>query len=45
MAIALNKQRLREVKRELRPLWAHPALWLAVVVALVLTAYSTGLIV
>ena len=45
MAIALNKQRLKEVNRELRPLWAHPAVWVALVIALVLTAYSTGLIV
>ena len=42
MAIALNEQRLKEVKRELRPIWAHPAVW--VVVALVLTAVGTGLV-
>ena len=40
MAIALNEQRLKEVKRELRPFWAHPALWL--VVAVVVAAVGTG---
>ena len=44
MAIALNSKRLREVKRELRPLWAHPALWVAAAVALALTAVGTGLV-
>ncbi len=43
MAIALNERRLKEVKRELRPIWAHPAVWVVLVVALVLTAVGTGL--
>jgi uncharacterized membrane protein len=43
MAIALNNNRLKEVKRELGTVWAHPAVWVAVVVALVLTAWETGL--
>jgi len=44
MAIALNNNRLEEVKRELRPVWASPALWVAVVAALVLTAFGTGVV-
>ena len=43
MAIALNNNRLKEVKRELRPVWAHPAVWVAVVGAVGLTAWGTGL--
>lgn len=31
MAVALNAQRLAEVRRALRPAWAHPAVWAAVV--------------
>ena len=31
MAIALNAQRMDDVRRHLRPAWAHPALWAAVV--------------
>jgi hypothetical protein len=30
MATALNEHRRKEVDRELRPVWAHPALWAAV---------------
>jgi len=44
MAIALNAGRLKEVKRALRPVWAHPAVWVAVVIALVLTAVTTGIV-
>jgi hypothetical protein len=44
MTIALNGGRLKEVKRELRPVWAHPAVWVAVVLALVLTAVTTGIV-
>jgi hypothetical protein len=33
MAVALNAHRLADVKRHLRPAWAHPALWAAAVVA------------
>ena len=44
MAIGLNTQRLKEVKRELRPIWAHPAVWVVVVLAVVLTAVSTGIV-
>ena len=32
MAIAINEHRRKEVARELRPVWAHPAVWAAVVV-------------
>jgi hypothetical protein len=32
MAVALNAHRLADVKRRLRPAWAHPALWAAVAV-------------
>ncbi len=35
MAVALNAQRLADVRRVLRPAWAHPALWAAVAVAAV----------
>ena len=29
MAVALNAHRLADVRRRLRPAWAHPALWAA----------------
>lgn len=32
MTVALNKHRLPDVQRSLRPLWAHPALWAAGIV-------------
>lgn len=32
MAVALNGHRLAEVRRALRPAWAHPAVWAAVAV-------------
>lgn len=35
MAISVNDHRLAEVRRELRPLWAHPSLWLTAAVVLV----------
>lgn len=41
MAIALNPQRMRDVQRELRPLWAHPGLLTAL--ALILMAAGVGL--
>jgi hypothetical protein len=31
MAVALNAQRMAEVRRALRPAWAHPAVWGAIV--------------
>jgi len=31
LAIALNERRLPEVRRELRPLWARPGVWLALI--------------
>lgn len=40
MTIALNEHRIRDVKKELRPIWAHPALWAAV---FVLVAIGAGL--
>ena len=40
MTIAINEHRLQEVRRELRPLWARPSLWVAVVV---LMAVGAGL--
>lgn len=40
MTIAINDHRRREVKRELRPIWAHPAV-LALIV--VLAAVGAGL--
>lgn len=36
MTIALNEARRDQIDRELRPLWAHPGLWVAVVLILVL---------
>ncbi|MCI0435967.1 MAG: hypothetical protein L0271_20360 [Gemmatimonadetes bacterium] len=39
LAIALNERRLPEVHRELRPIWARPVLWLA------LLAVSAGAVV
>ena len=33
MAIALNAHRLGDVRRELRPVWTHPAVWSAVLIA------------
>lgn len=32
MAIALNEHRRKDIDRELRPVWAHPAVWAAVAV-------------
>ncbi|MDP2958332.1 MAG: hypothetical protein Q8N53_18030 [Longimicrobiales bacterium] len=33
MAVALNAHRLADVRRHLRPAWAHPALWATALVA------------
>lgn len=33
MAVALNTHRVAEVQRHLRPLWARPAVWAAMIVA------------
>jgi hypothetical protein len=35
MTIALNEHRLADVKKELRPLWAHPAVWALLALAIV----------
>jgi len=32
MAVALNRHKLADVRRQLRPMWAHPAVWAAMVV-------------
>jgi hypothetical protein len=40
MAIAINEHKMDHVRRELRPFWARPALWAAVMVA-VATAVMT----
>ena len=40
MAIAINAHRRKDVDRHLRPVWAHPALWAAV---LVIAAIGAGL--
>ena len=34
MTISINTARARDVRRELRPIWARPALWAAVIVLL-----------
>lgn len=38
MAIGLNEHRLPDVRRELRPFWARPALWVLLVIALAVGA-------
>ncbi len=38
MAIALNEHRLADVQRELRPLWARPAVWVLLVIVLAVGA-------
>jgi hypothetical protein len=40
MALALNEHRIGDVKRELRPLWARPAMW--AVLALVAVVVGAG---
>ena len=35
MAIAVNDHRLPDVQKEIRPLWAHPTLWLSAAVIVV----------
>jgi hypothetical protein len=40
MAVALNAHRLADVRRVLRPAWAHPALWAA---AALMGAIGAGL--
>jgi len=42
MAIAINEHRRKDVDRELRPVWAHPALWAAVVL---IAAVGAGLVI
>jgi len=42
MTIALNQHRMSDVRRELRPLWARPALW--VVIVLLVAAMGAGLV-
>lgn len=32
LAIGLNEQRMADVRRELRPIWARPVVWLAIMV-------------
>lgn len=38
MTIALNAHRLSDVRRELRPLWAKPAVWAIVAIVLAVGA-------
>ena len=40
MVVAINAHRLPDVKKELRPAWAHPAVW--VVLVLVVAAAGLG---
>ncbi|MFC1791391.1 hypothetical protein ACFL0I_02870 [Gemmatimonadota bacterium] len=42
MALALNSHRMRDVERELRPLWAHPAV--ITLMALMAVALGWGLL-
>ncbi len=41
MAIAINPHKMEDVKRELRPLWAHPAV--LAIMAVVMIALGVGL--
>lgn len=41
MAIGLNAQRLQEVKRELRPMWARPTVWF--VIAMIVVAVGASI--
>ena len=41
MALAINTHRIREVQRELRPVWAHPAI--LALMALAMVALGIGL--
>ena len=41
MALAINTHRIREVKREMRPVWAHPAV--LALMALAMVALGIGL--
>ena len=41
LAIALNEHRLDDVRRELRPLWARPAVLLGVLVVIAIAAAFT----
>jgi len=38
MTIAINEHRRQDVRREIRPIWAHPALWTVIVVLVALGA-------
>ena len=38
MTIAVNSHRLSDVRRELRPVWSHPAVWSVVLLAAVVGA-------
>ena len=38
MTIAVNAHRLREIRRAIRPAWAHPAVWALVAVAIAVGA-------
>jgi hypothetical protein len=42
LAISLNPHRIREVRRELRPIWAHPGLMALAVILLVMA--TVGLV-
>ena len=43
MTIALNDHRLGEVKKVLRPAWAHPGVWVAATLVLVAVAGLLGM--
>lgn len=38
MTIAVNAHRLPDVRRQLRPVWSHPAVWSMVLLAAVVSA-------
>jgi hypothetical protein len=42
MTIAVNAHRMKEVHKELRPVWAHPAVWAVLALAL---AIGAGLVI
>lgn len=43
MAIGLNGQKLADVRRELRPVWARPAVWAAAALVAVVILGAAGL--
>ena len=45
MTIAINEHRRREVEKEIKPVWARPAVWAVIVVLVMLVAVGTRLVI